>query len=194
MMMVRAVLCLLMATILPSQGVKLWRKDTDYMDFAIMKSCFGEEVAVPLERFAYSVGQFCEGLKETSGNSIPVEFTSDRKKRALVKLPQDPPPNLVVCNLRKLGLLKDNDKVDFAMVEDLLRGARIEAGLKKAMTEVLTTCRSERVELPELLPGSPDNDLVKALVAIGNYFTCVISGGMRTCREFEMRRHFPDLQ
>ncbi|XP_071542706.1 uncharacterized protein [Panulirus ornatus] len=156
-----------------------------------MKSCFGEEVAVQLERFAYSVGQSCEELEETRQTSLLDD--SSRRKRSLLKLPDSPSISLMMCNLRKMELVTTEDEVNYPMVEEQLQKAAIDDGLKFEIMEVLTFCRSLQEPVPDLLPGNPYNEVLKSVISIENYFNCVIPESIRTCRIHEMQLYFDDL-
>lgn len=79
------------------------------------------------------------------------------------------------------------------MVEDLLRRTAIDDGLKYEMMEVLTYCRNQQLPLPDLLPGNPYNEVIKAVLSLENYFNCVIPEGIRTCKLHEMTRYFEEL-
>lgn len=69
----------------------------------------------------------------------------------------------------------------------------IDKNLKSALLKVLNFCKSKIVPLPDLLPGDPNNELLKSVLNFGQYKKCILIEGAKACQEYERTKYFGKL-
>ncbi|XP_069946949.1 uncharacterized protein [Cherax quadricarinatus] len=194
MMLVVVTVVVVMGTFtLPhTQALDLWLDNNDYIDFAIMKSCLGVDLAMKLEKVTYEMGKSCqENVQNTIESSLqPLErVLPSRKKRAVLKLSEDASLDIIMCNLQGLNLVKSNLKVDYNLVPELIKTTDLQPEMKEDLTEGAEYCREQQEEIQKIFTQSNKVTPISGLLTGTGYVRCLILEALGVCKKHEQKHY-----
>ncbi|XP_071542313.1 uncharacterized protein [Panulirus ornatus] len=185
-MMKVAFVLVVAACCLPAHVLSMWPSTSYYVDFIITKNCFGEDIAMEMERTGLKVGRSCwmEEWKNTFGWP---EEQGARKKRNILKMPSTPSERLLACNLRGLNLMTEDNEMNYDTVNMWLDAKITDPVLKDQLLELSLECQNRPFTFPGLPMKKPMEPPLRGVLAFRTYMDCMNTGGTRICRNKEMK-------
>ncbi|XP_045602851.1 uncharacterized protein [Procambarus clarkii] len=178
---------------LPAQVLSVWPVMSDYIDFVVTKSCFGEETAVMLEKMGREMGATCWMMEWQHMYGFPRDQVT-RKRRNLLKMPTTPSDSLLACNLRGLNLLTAENVMNYDVVDTWLKNNMTDTDLSGKLLEASSTCKQLQVPLQNLPLDESDSSLLKGVLAFRTYMNCMNAEGTKLCKEKELNRFMEKME
>ncbi|XP_037794992.1 uncharacterized protein LOC119590395 [Penaeus monodon] len=167
--------------LLPGLCLEVWQTANDYISFAVMKSCLGEELAVQMQRKGVRLGQECLQKLEPQPASQHA-----RSRRNIMKMPPNPSVGLQMCNMKAWDLLKEDGTIQFENVEAFFRNVSHDKTLQDDLLQLSLSCKTSSPPTA----GLQDDQKFKVAVS---YLSCLNAGGLKACMGYEHRKYFNDL-
>ncbi|XP_063595731.1 uncharacterized protein LOC134772618 [Penaeus indicus] len=167
--------------LLPGLCLEVWDTANDYISFAVMKSCLGEELAVQMQRKGISLGRECLQNLEPQPASQHA-----RSRRNILKMPPNPSVGLQVCNMKAWEMLSGNGTIQFEKVEAFFRNVSHDKTLQDDFLQLSLSCKTSS---PPTAGLQEDQILSVAVI----YLRCLNAGGLKACMDYEHRKYFNDL-
>ncbi|XP_069946948.1 uncharacterized protein [Cherax quadricarinatus] len=180
------------ACVLPAGVLAIWPGMSDYFDFVVSKSCFGEDTAVLLEKMGREVGSKCWMQEWHRLYGLPEERQT-RRRRNILKMPSSPTDSLLACNLRGLKLLTDENEMNYDVVDNWLKNLN-DTELGEQLLEKSASCKKLQVPIPNLPIDDEISPLIKGVLEFRTYMNCMNAEGTKVCREREMKIVMKQIQ
>ncbi|XP_069195459.1 uncharacterized protein [Procambarus clarkii] len=176
----------------PTHALNVWRDTHDYIDYAIMKSCFGPDVAFALEKATFDIGKMCEDNVQNTLSSVfqPIETPlPTRTRRSILKLSDDASLDIIMCNLQGLNLVKPNYKMNYNTVPQLIQDSKLDQKMKSDLTEKAALCRQHQEEIQELFTQNNKTTPIDGLITGSAYIGCLVHEGLGVCKKHEQQHY-----
>ncbi|XP_047499603.1 uncharacterized protein LOC125046043 [Penaeus chinensis] len=167
--------------LLPGLCLEVWNTANDYMSFAVIKSCLGEELAVQMQRKGTFLGRECLQKLESEPES-----QHTRNRRNILKMPPNPSVGLQMCNMKAWDMLSGDGTIQFEKVEAFFRNVSHDQTLQDDFLQLSLSCKTSS-------PPTAGLQEDQIYIAVVSYLRCLNAGGLKACMDYEHRRYFNDL-
>lgn len=167
--------------LLPGLCLEVWKTTNDYISFAVMKSCLGEELAVQMERKGILLGQECLQKLEPQPASL-----NARSRRNILKMPPNPSVGLQMCNMKAWDMLSEDGTILFENVDSFFRNVSHDKTLQDDFLQLSLSCKTSSPPTAGLQEDQKHTVVV-------SYLSCLNKGGLKACMDYEHRKYFNDL-